>query len=229
MKFLARMLAVGTLVLLLPSLGWTQAGTDYSEMDQWVKDSAHQGDIPIGTKITMSNWQQYKAFMPLGMIKLFEGTYGWKMPADIEMDVGPAHEGGNLPKSWVEATEKYGNQTSFDVLPNGHYVIKNYQGGTPFPNPQEPNKGWKVLTNVFWAYAPAMYVKTPGSYGTVWAVDRYGNIAPSALDVVYRWSDFITDSGYPRQEHYAPGTWYTEWLMQESPEQARYTHFRFSS
>ncbi len=28
MKFLARMLAVGTLVLLLPSLGWTQAGTD---------------------------------------------------------------------------------------------------------------------------------------------------------------------------------------------------------
>ena len=223
MKFLARMLAVGTLVLLLPSLGWTQAGTDYSEMDQWVKDSAHQGDIPIGTKITMSNWQQYKAFMPLGMIKLFEGTYGWKMPADIEMDVGPAHEGGNLPKSWVEATEKYGNQTSFDVLPNGHYVIKNYQGGTPFPNPQEPNKGWKVLTNVFWAYAPAMYVKTPSSYGTVWAADRYGNIAPSALDVVYRWSDFITDSGYPRQEHYAPGTWYTEWLMQESPEQARYT------
>jgi hypothetical protein len=52
-----------------------------------------------------------------------------------------------------------------------------------------------------------MYVKTPSSYGTVWAADRYGNIAPSALDVVYRWIYFITDSGYPRQEHYAPGTW----------------------
>src|SRR5215472_13218514 len=223
MKRLDSVFVVSALVvLLLPSLGWAQS-TDFSEMDQWVKDTAHQGDIPVGTKITMSNWQQYKAFMPRGMIKLFEGTYGWKMPPDVEMDVGPAHEGGNLPKTWVEATEKYGAQTSVDMLPNGHYVVRNYQGGTPFPNPQEPYRGWKVLANVFWAYAPAMYVKTPSSYGTVWAVDRYGNIAPSGLDVVYRWSDFITDAGYPRQEHYAPGTWYTEWLMQETPEQARYT------
>lgn len=41
--------------------------------------------------------------------------------------------------------------------------------------------------------------------------------------MVYRWSDYITDKGYPTKENYAPGTWYTEWLMQESPEQARYT------
>ena len=39
MKGLARVLAVGALVLLLPSLGWTQASTDFSEMQQWVKDS----------------------------------------------------------------------------------------------------------------------------------------------------------------------------------------------
>ena len=25
------------------------------------------------------------------------------------------------------------------------------------------------------------------------------------------------------QQTYAPGTWYTEWLMEETPEQARYT------
>ena len=103
MQRLGRLFAVGALILLLPSLGWTQAGTDFSEMDQWVKDTAHQGNIPIGTKITMANWEQYKAFMPLGMIKLFQGTYGWKMPADVEMDVGPAHEGGNLPKTWVRS------------------------------------------------------------------------------------------------------------------------------
>ena len=59
-------------------------------MDQWVKDTANQGDEPVGAKITMANWQQYKQFMPLGMQKLFEGGYYWKMPADIEMDVGPA-------------------------------------------------------------------------------------------------------------------------------------------
>jgi hypothetical protein len=120
MKRFASVLVVAAMVLSLSRLGWAQAGTDFSEMDQWVKDTAHQGDITIGTKITMSNWQQYKQFMPLGMIKLFEGTYGWKMPADVEMDVGPAHEGGNLPKTWVEATERYGAQTSVEVLPNGH-------------------------------------------------------------------------------------------------------------
>jgi hypothetical protein len=48
----------GVLVLLLPTLGWSQASTDFSEMDQWVKDTAKQGNIPVGTKITMSNWEQ---------------------------------------------------------------------------------------------------------------------------------------------------------------------------
>jgi hypothetical protein len=139
------------------------------------------------------------------------------------MDVGPSHEGGNLPKKWVEATEKYGPQTGVETLPNGHYVIKNYRGGTPFPNPQDPNKGWKILANVFYAYAPAMYIHTPTNYGTVWSVDKYGNIAPSSIDVVYRWSDYVTDVGFPEKENYAPGTWYTEWIMQETPEQARYT------
>lgn len=37
----------------------------------------------------MQNWQRFKQFMPEGMIILFEGKYFWKMPKDIEMDVGP--------------------------------------------------------------------------------------------------------------------------------------------
>ena len=210
------------LIVGLPSLGRAQS-TDRSEMDQWMKDTQNQGQLPVGTKITMSNWQQYKQFMPLGMIKLFEGIYGFKMPPDVEMDVGPSHEGGNLPKGWVEATEKYGAQTSVQTLPNGHYVLQNYHGGTPFPNPSEPNKGWKVLANVFFSYTPATYILPSGHYGTVWSMDRYGDVAPSALDVVYRLDSNVTDPGFAPEENYAPGTWYTEWLMQESPEQARYT------
>jgi uncharacterized protein DUF1329 len=215
-------LAIGFLFALLPSLVWAQ-GTDRSEMDQWIKDTANQTAPPVGTTITMSNWQQYKSVMPLGMQKLFQGTYGWKMPADVSIPVGPAHVGGNLPKTWVEATEKYGAQTGVDVLPNGHYQVKNYYGGTPFPNPQEPHKGWKALANVFWAFVPALYVNSPQNYGTVWAIDRFGNVAPSSFDVVYRWSAYITDKGFPHEETYAPGSWYTEWGMQETPEQARYT------
>jgi Protein of unknown function (DUF1329) len=215
-------LGIGFVLALLPSLVCAQ-GTDRSEMDQWIKDTQHQTEPPVGTTITMSNWQQYKSVMPLGMQKLFEGTYGWKMPADVSIPVGPAHLGGNLPKTWVEATEKYGAQTGVEVLPNGHYQIKNYYGGTPFPNPQEPHKGWKTLANVFWAFVPALYVNSPQNYGTVWAIDRFGNVAPSSFDVVYRWSAYITDAGFPHEETYAPGSWYTEWGMQETPEQARYT------
>jgi len=223
MKSLARVLALGALVLLLlPSFGWAQASTDYSEMDQWVKDSANQTQIPVGTKITMSNWQQYKQYLPLGMTKLFEGQYFWKMPADVSLEVGPTHLGSRLP-SLQAATEKYSPQVGVKVLPNGHYQLLNYHGGIPFPNPQEPYKGWKVLANIYFAYVPAIYVNTPNNYGTVWAVDRYGNVAPSALDVVYRWSAWNTDPGFETMPNYMPGTWYTEWVMQETPEQARYT------
>jgi len=222
MKYVVRALVViGLLVALMPTRLWAQQ-TDRKEIDEWLKASEKQPDLAIGTKVNMQNWQQYKQFMPLGMIKLFQGVYGWKMPADVEMEVGPVHS-GFLLKSWVEATEKYGSQTSVEVTPAGHYIIKNYHGGTPFPNPQEPNKGWKILANVFWAFVPALYANTPNNYGSVWALDRFGNVAPSSFDVVYRWSAYITDPGFPKEENYAPGTWYTEYGMQESPEQARYT------
>lgn len=111
------LILAGLFVLLMPASGWSQASTDHSDIDQWIKMSAHQGDIPIGTTITMTNWQQYKQFMLLGMIKLFEGRYGWKMPADVQITVGPSHIGGNLPGTWVAATDKYGPQTQVQALP----------------------------------------------------------------------------------------------------------------
>jgi len=72
------------------------------------------------------------------------------------------------------------------MLPNGHYVLENYHGGTPFPNPSGPYKAWEVLANVVWAYQPAVYVNSPSNYGSVWSVDRYGNADQTTLDVVYR-------------------------------------------
>jgi hypothetical protein len=70
-----QVLIVGLLVAFLPALGWSQVSTDRSEMDQWIKDTANQGELPIGTKVTTANWQQYKNFLPLGMQKLYEGKY----------------------------------------------------------------------------------------------------------------------------------------------------------
>jgi hypothetical protein len=215
-------LAIGFLLALLPSLVWAQVSTDRSEMDQWVKDTQQQTEPPVGTTITMANWQQYKSVMPLGLIKLFQGSYGWKMPADVQMTIAPAHY-GIIPKTWVEATEKYGSQTEAVPLPNGHMMIKNYYAGTPFLHPADPYKGWKILANNFWFVRPALYVNTERNYGTVWAVDRFGDVAPSSFDVVYRLSAYISDPGFPHEETYAPGSWQTQWGMQLSPEQARYT------
>ena len=73
MRSRAYLIMAGLLIALLPSLGWCQVSTVRSEIDQWIKESAHQSGIPIGTKITTQNWQQYKAFLPLGMQKLFAG------------------------------------------------------------------------------------------------------------------------------------------------------------
>ncbi len=206
----------------MPATGRAQQSTDYSEMAQWLNMSAKPPELPLGTKITMANWQRYKAYMPLGMVKLFEGGYGWKMPADVEIDLGPTHH-NLLPATWVEATEKYGPQTAVEVLPNGHYEIENYHGGTPFPDPAAPHKGWKILANVFFDYVPAVYVKSGGNFSTFYVIDRFGNISPSTVNVVYRWSDYITDKGFPPKENYAPGSWYSEWVMEQTPEQARYT------
>jgi hypothetical protein len=215
------LLAAALVIALLPSLGWSQS-TDRSAMDQWMKDTEHQPDLPLGTKITTANWQQYKEFLPLGMQELFEGKYYWKMPEGAELEVGEAKH-DFLPKSWRDATEKYGSQTSVKILPNGHYVIENFHGGTPFPNPQEPNKGWKMLANVFWAYVPSVYANMDENIASVWSLDRYGNVNQTTLDLIYRWSSYITDPKVPQDPNYAPGTWYTEWSMEETPEQARYT------
>ena len=104
MKSSTRLLAAVLMIALLRSLGWSQS-TDRSEMDQWVKDTANQGDLPVGTKITTANWQQYKNFLPLGMQKLYEGKYFWKIPADVEMNIGPTRAFAP-PPGYVSATRR---------------------------------------------------------------------------------------------------------------------------
>jgi hypothetical protein len=69
-----------------------------------------QPPLPVGTTITMSNWQKYQSYMPQGIIEMWSGRHPWKLPADAAMEVGPTVEYPN-PKWWYEATEKYKGQT----------------------------------------------------------------------------------------------------------------------
>ncbi|MGH7934361.1 MAG: DUF1329 domain-containing protein [Candidatus Binataceae bacterium] len=179
--------------------------------------------IPVGTKITMSNWRQYKDFMPDGMIKLFEGTYFWKMPADVEINIGPTYN-YPLPKSYMEATEKYSGQVQLVQEADGRWKLANFQGGRPFPDPAEPNKGQKILADEWYAYGPHISVLSPETgLGSTCIQDRFGNSNCLKFAAVYRQLAYNTDPGVPATDPGAEGAWLTEWLMIEEPEESRYT------
>lgn len=174
--------------------------------------------IPPGTTITMQNWQQYRKYMPAGMVAFFQGKYFWKMPADVSMVVGPTiiHP---LPKGYRDATEKYAGQTKLVKKPDGQTAISGYHGGRPFPNPSQPDKGWKILANLWFRYMPHLLVDT---YGTGCLQNRFGNINCSADEIVYRQLNYNTDPGVPATTPGAGDKYYTEWVMTVAPENKKY-------
>ncbi len=185
-------------------------------------DGVAQGStdsIPVGTSITTQNWAQYKQFMPEGMVGFFDGRFPWKIPADVQMDVGPTviHP---LPKTYMEATEKYSGQVKIVELPDGGLTLNNYQGGMPFPNPTEAHVGWKILANVWYRYLPHLIVDT---YGDGCAVDSTGTVNCSAALIVNRQLAYNTDPGTPASYPEAEGKFSSEYLMVLEPEQKRYT------
>jgi uncharacterized protein DUF1329 len=178
--------------------------------------------VPIGTKITMANWEKYKAFMPDGMIELFEGKNFWKMPADVEMNIGPTRI-FPLPAGYPEATEKYGGQTEMVKLPDGHYDLRNYIAGMPFPIPSDPDKGWKILADSWYGPVPRIAAGTPDTgLASLCSLDRYGSTTCLKTAYVYRMLSHIYSPGYPLSEPNAGGYWYSEWAMLEAPEQSKY-------
>jgi Protein of unknown function (DUF1329) len=141
--------------------------------------------IPPGTVITMSNWRQFQDYMPDGMVSLFEGKYFWKMPADLEMDVGPTVI-NPLPKGFLDATEKGAAQVRLVDLPDGGLTISGYQGGLPFPDATEPHRGWKILANFWYRYMPHLVVNTSDNLGFGCTQDSFGSINCAKSLWVYR-------------------------------------------
>ncbi len=181
--------------------------------------------IPPGTKITMENWQQYKQFMPDGMIALFSGQYFWKMPADVEIDV-QAPVIYPLPKAFWDTVEKYSGQTSLVKMPDGRFKLDNYIAGVPFPHPSGPYKGTEIAADVTYRPGPHMAVGASDSTAPAapfYSVDRFGNASATVVDYVYRQLAYNWMPGIPRVEPGAAGAWYTEWLMVEQPEESKYT------
>ena len=196
---------------------------DFRPLNMDSNSQRTEGTIRAGTRITLSNWEQYRAFMPDGMIALFSGKYGLKMPNDVEMDVGPPIH-IVAPGSFRQASEKYSGEARVVHLPNGRNDIVNYVAGEPFPVPQGPHKGYEILADLWYTYSPHLAVGMPGQ--GLWSVtmlDRFGNATTARWAFVYRQLAFNTDPGVPRTDPRSAGAFYTQWLMTEEPEQAKYT------
>jgi hypothetical protein len=201
--------AIAVLALCLLGLGTAQAADN---------------TIAPGTTITMKNWRQYKAVMPDGMIALFDGSVWWKMPPDVQIDVGPTtiHP---LPKPFWDAVEKYSAQTRFLKLPNGAYKLENYVAGVPFPHPSGPDKGTEIAADVTFRPGGHLYVGMPdsGTPASFCTMDKFSTKACTRVDYNYRQLAYNWFPGVSHTEPGSTGAWYGEWLMVEKPEEAKYS------
>jgi hypothetical protein len=193
------------------------------DLRPWLMMTAHPaGTIAPGTRITMQNWSQYRQYMPMGMQELFAGRHFWKMPGEVEIDVGPTVV-APLPAAYTNAAKQGDSRVRVVHLPNGHNDIANYIAGEPFPNPQEPDKGYKLLVDLWFAYTPHLIAGTPDNPFRTCVEDRYTNISCSLLGYVYRQTAYNTDPDAARDEPQTPEVWFTEWTAVEAPEQSKYT------
>ena len=177
-----------------------------------------------GSQITALNWREYKQYMPLGMTELFQGDQRWKMPSDVEIDVGPTTH-LQLPYRYRAATQAYSSNVRVVHLANGYNDLENYVAGSPFPNPQEPDKGYKLLADLWFAYIPHVMAGTTRNPLTLCAETSHGYVNCSRLSYIYHQLAYNTDMDAPDNQSKNSNYWYSEWASFEEPEQLRYTTY----
>src|SRR5579875_210479 len=198
----------------LVALSLSGAGASQAASPQTASDP-----IPLGTKITTANWEQYKQFMPDGMQALWSGKYFWKIPAKAVLEVGPTVKIG-VPTSYQNDTEKYGGQAKLVPVPStGGYKLQGYVSGQPFPRPSGPDLGLQVFYNYYYRYLPRFHQH----YWNVHFLDRYGNSSGENGFSIYTKFSHLSTPGFPTTDPRNPGIYFT--LFQEvlGPEQSKYT------
>lgn len=185
------------------------------------EENAEQSNpILPGTIITTQNWQKYKQYMTDGLAGLFSGTFPtWKMPPGVQIVVGP-FQSHPLPHIYTENTEKYANRVKIVNLPTGGHNIAGYVAGLPFPNPNEPMKGWKLLVDDWYAYQPYTICALNSH---LFFEDRLHNRSTLSQIFLMRRMSHISDPGQPVYEPGGKGIDLVQYAQIEEPEEARYT------
>ena len=207
-----------TLLLLLTLNSVTEA----NPYEGWKHEKGYENGIPIGTKITAANWQQYQQFMDPGLTMIFSGKSFWKLPPDFEMDVGPTIS-IPLPKAVREDTEKYSGQVRLVKTAEGGYYPVNYTAGVPFPNPTQGDPT-TVAARIFYNAYYAPRVRLDRALEASYTMDQYGNQTQTAVaDTVESRFAFNSDPPYPTNlPEDTGGHYWGSYEEIETPEQSKY-------
>jgi hypothetical protein len=176
-----------------------------------------------GTTITMRNWQRYRQFMSQGMIALFEGSYFWRMPEDVEIEIGPTIS-IPLPAKYQQDTKTNADNVHLVREPDGGYVPSGYVAGLPFPEPLQGDPaltGERVFWNLYYRYQP----RVQGAQNFSYSIDRAGNMTQTSESTyVQSQLTYLSDPGMRATAPDADASIYTaKFNEQISPEQSKYS------
>jgi hypothetical protein len=196
-RFMTRITIAAVLILFaaLFVLGGTVGAQQAFDASVYTSMGGPADSIPVGTKITTGNWQQYKRFMSLGLRSLESQQFFWKIPPEASLEVAATVKIG-LPRKYREDTEKYHNQVKLVQAGEG-YTLSGYVAGLPFPdiNPSDPQAGVKLIYDNYYNYIPYRVFSEAGPRnGNGWtSVDRYGNKTWSYVWEVYYKFKHVSD------------------------------------
>jgi hypothetical protein len=223
MKRLMTLLGVvaGSISLVCSTAAGARAEWVFSEDNyKQLADADSPDTIAPGTKITLQNWQQYKKFMTVLMQAAFSGRYALHFGPEpmYTLEVGPTTDLPPLPEV-IKNTEKYNGQAKLEKLPSGGYLMTGYKAGVPFPNPQEPNRGVKMLYNTWVTFKPNILHNVNLGF----LVDRYHNKTTNDVDAAFFRISHLSEPGLPMDMPYANGVFYATRYYVTAPEQSKYT------
>lgn len=177
--------------------------------------------IPVGTKITLQNWQQYRQFLPPEVQWALEKKVPWPpVPSDWEVEIGPDVQ-VRTPTPYQEATEQHSGQVRLVKASTGGWALENYLAGVPFPkiDPADHQAGIKILYNNYYKYYPWCAWAQQHFTG----FDRFNNKTTGGSQAVYQRVKHVADAGVPMDRKIGDNFDFTEWAQRLIPEQSKYT------
>jgi hypothetical protein len=160
--------------------------------------------------------------MSNGLAALFEGKKFWRLPADLQIEVGPKTS-IPLPRKYLQDTARYSNRVTLTRTSSGGYVPKGYVAGLPFPNPLEGDpalRGQRIFWDAYYRYQP----RVQSAPGYTYTLDSYGNMTQSSeVRAVYSQLAYLSELEFPQTIPDGEPYYFARFEEQLAPEQGKYS------